>query len=384
MDLKSTGRLPFLALLVATAPVGAQNVDFFQGPIVSSHRVVGLGGAYVSVGYGADGHLVNPAAFALRDPFGADDYFDWDATLSWLGATRDDVDLTQSGRGGAFDEVFFWQGGGHLKLGRHGFGVHAVTQRWKVRVRVNGELTDALYRQNFGGPGYAFNWMQGELVCGLVPFAGKAAIVVDDVDLVSVEGGGLLTGCIWGPFDAPWRLGATLRTPVVGVEAAGDPESTSGRVPDGIAIPAELTWGGSVMFGPRRYNVRPTFGYGEDPPARSLARRYVLLSADLVLTGATPDAFGVESFLEHDLQRSGKKPTIGARAGAESEVIANRLALRAGSYFEPSRFERTVGRMHATAGADLRISVVWDLRLSTSLDVAPDYLNWGLGLGFWH
>lgn len=380
-----------LALLATTAQAqeviniqGQRNADFFQGPVISSHRVVGLGGAYVGIAYGADGHLVNPAAFALRDPFVADDHFDWDVALSWLNVAGGDVDLTQSGRGGDFEKVQLLQGGANLKFGRHGFGVHLMTQRWTVRINVDGEPVVGEYVQTFGGTGYAFNFRQGELVCGIVPFLGKSALEVDGEEVVAVEGAGGLVGCVWGPFDTRWRLGATLRTAVVGQETSGDETRAGTLVPDGIAIPAELTWGASYMFGPRDYNVRPTFGYAESPPPRNIAREYVLVSADIVLTGASPNAFGVESFLQSDLQRSGENPTVGVRAGAESEVVADWLTLRGGGYFEPSRFKAWVGRYHGTAGLDLKVPVGWDFKLSSSADIALDYFNFGVGVGFWH
>ncbi len=361
-----------------------RNVDFYQGPIVSSHRVIGLGGAYTSIAYGGDGHLVNPAAFALRDPFGADDHFEWDLTLSWLNVSEKNVDLTQSGRGGDFEQVQFLQGGGHVKLGRHGFGAHIIAQRWTVIVEVDGEPVTAHFQQSFGGPGYAFNFAQGEFVCGVVTFAGKAGLQIDGDDVASVEGAGLLLGCVWGPFDEPWRVGATLRTPVVGSNSAGDEEKFGTVIPDGIAVPAELAWGVSWMFGKRRYNIRPTFGYVKDPPPRDVAREYVLVSADVVLTGAVPDGYGIEAFLEDELQRSGENATVGMRAGIESELVPDWVTARAGSYYEPSRFTTSNGRIHGTLGFDVKAPLVWDWRLSASLDGASRYLNWGLGLGFWH
>lgn len=389
----SAGRLlPFVALAWASAAAGQEitvlpptrNVDFFQGPVVSSHRVVGLGGAYTGIAYGADGHLVNPAAFALRDPFGADGYFDWDLALSWLNVSGRDADLTQSGRGGSFEQVQFIQGGGNVKLGRHGFGVHLIAQRWTVFVEVDGEPVSAHYQQTFGGPGYAYNFAGGEFVCGVVTFAGKAALEIDGDDVAGVEGAGLLLGCVWGPFDEAWRLGATLRTPVVGANTSGDEEQVGAVIPDGIAVPAELAWGISWMFGDRRYNVRPTFGYVEDPPPRGVAREYVLVSADVVLTGAVPDGYGIEAFLQDDLQRSGENATIGLRLGAESEVVPDWVTARAGTYYEPSRFDRSSGRVHGTFGADVKAPIVWDFRLSTSADVSASYFNWGVGLGLWH
>jgi hypothetical protein len=66
--------------------------------------------------------------------------------------------------------------------------------------------------------------------------------------------------------------------------------------------------------------------------------------------------------------------------------------MRAGSYFEPSRFEGVPHRAHATLGLDLRL-FSWDLfgmlpeftlRTGAFADVAERYLNVGVGMGLWH
>ena len=219
-----------LLLLTLTGAADAQEievddrrtVDFFQGPVVSSHRVIGLGGAYVGVAFGADGHLVNPASFTVRDPFTADDFYEWDVALSLLKVTGEGTDLTQSGREGAFDEVEYLQGGGHIKLGRHGFGVHGLVQRYRVQVVVDGQPVQAEYKQSLGGPGYAFNFLDGELVVGVAAFGSNAALEVAGERLVAVKGAGLLAGGLWGPFDERWRAGITYRTAQLGVEVEGD------------------------------------------------------------------------------------------------------------------------------------------------------------------
>ena len=84
--------------------------------------------------------------------------------------------------------------------------------------------------------------------------------------------------------------------------------------------------------------------------------------------------------------------TASVRLGVEIEPWPDRLKLRGGGYFEPSRFEGVAGRMHATAGLDVRL-FEWDLfglvpgtawRLSLVGDVARRYVDWGIGIGFWH
>ena len=53
----------------ARAADPAYQLEVFQGPVVSSQRVVGMGGAYIGLAEGVAGHLDNPAAFAVRSVF---------------------------------------------------------------------------------------------------------------------------------------------------------------------------------------------------------------------------------------------------------------------------------------------------------------------------
>jgi len=125
---------------------------------------------------------------------------------------------------------------------------------------------------------------------------------------------------------------------------------------------------------------------------RALSRRYLLLSADALLIGATEDGVGLESFLSQVRQVSGQHPSIGVRFGAEGEPIQNLVKLRVGSYLEPSRFADTMARFHATMGLDLRL-FAWnvfglvdefDLRVTAALDLAERYRNFGFSVGIWH
>ena len=125
---------------------------------------------------------------------------------------------------------------------------------------------------------------------------------------------------------------------------------------------------------------------------RALSRRFVLLSADVIAVGPTPNGVGLESFLSQREQRSGQHVTLGARFGVEGEPIARWVQMRAGTYLEPSRFQGVGYRVHGTVGTDVRL-FSWDffgafdeftLRVGVSADVAERYLNAGFGVGLWH
>lgn len=377
------------AASTASAQVELQRrvrVDFYQGPIVSSSRVIGLGGAYVSVAEGADGHLVNPAAFAVRYPYTADDWFDWDVSLSWLNLAPGQADLDQSGRPGDFEEAQLLQLGFNVKFGRHGFGLHLAGQTFTLERTLEAEPERIQYGQTLGGPGYAYAFLDGQLTVGWLILGGTAQVerVAGGQAIAKVTGGGSLLGALYGPFDRPWRVGATLRTEVIGKEFSGEAEAADRLVPGELVVPWELAVGVSRQWGERVYNRRPTFGDEGATPAPPPGRRGLLASADLLLTGPVEHAVSARAFLDGDGRASGQEASLSLRAGAEAEIFPDFMAIRAGTYYEPSRLEAFAGRWHGTAGIDVRYELWWNGKVAAVIDLAEGYLNWGLGLGFWH
>ena len=127
----------------------------------------------------------------------------------------------------------------------------------------------------------------------------------------------------------------------------------------------------------------------------ALPRFHVLLTSSLLLTGTVADGVGIEGFLDRQAQRSGQQLSLSPRLAVEIEPIPNWLQTRAGFYFEPTRFAANAdgGRSHATLGVNARL-VPWDVFgtfpqgnwfwLGGSIDVARDYVGWGVALGVWH
>jgi hypothetical protein len=124
-----------------------------------------------------------------------------------------------------------------------------------------------------------------------------------------------------------------------------------------------------------------------------MSRPYLLVSASLVITGQSPDAVGIESFLSQSTRRSGEQIVYSPRLGLESEVWPDILKLRAGTYLEPARLYEADSRVHGTAGLDLRL-IRWSVfgigpddylwRLALSADVAERYFTWGIMVGGWY
>ena len=124
----------------------------------------------------------------------------------------------------------------------------------------------------------------------------------------------------------------------------------------------------------------------------SLQRRYLLISTQLTIEGAVPNAVGLDAFLEQERRPRGESPSAGFALGLESEVVPGWLQLRVGSYIEPGRNTGVSPRAHGTGGLTLRL-ISWDffglldtftLKVNFAVDGARGYFNWGLGIGFWH
>jgi hypothetical protein len=324
------------------------------------------------------------------------DFVDWDWTLYTLlvpGSQNPDL------YGGADEaENSRYVGGGiDLKRAGFGFGVHAFEQSYLLNI---GDGQRATVRNVTLGPGIAYAHELLNVVVGA--FAYYYAWNVREGDgrpegpaELSLVGAGSRFGILWRPEKHPLRMGLVYRGGIRAADAAvNNPDFLAGHRPGAIALPSRLTFGTSYMFGDRKYNPHHTFGLDrlieEEEPGDD-GRRYLLLSYDLVLTAASNNAISMRGFLRGAEIPAGEKPTLSFRAGAESEVLANWLVLRAGYYYEPPRTQLVPGRHHGTGGFAFRLPFgeligfwPWDLRVDAAFDFARDYSNAGLGLGFWH
>lgn len=126
---------------------------------------------------------------------------------------------------------------------------------------------------------------------------------------------------------------------------------------------------------------------------RSLPRRYLLISTALDIRGRSDNAVGIESFLQGSINRSGAQVTYSPRLGLEGELMPGRLRVRLGTYYEPTRFVTSAGRVHATLGASVRL-LQWSVfgiwpedqqwQLAAALDVSERYLGWGGAISSWY
>ncbi|WP_437338932.1 hypothetical protein [Sorangium sp. So ce394] len=135
-------------------------------------------------------------------------------------------------------------------------------------------------------------------------------------------------------------------------------------------------------------------------------REHLLITAELLVTGAVSNGVSLEHFLAQNLpERADDDSAVGAsgahvsfspRFGIETEPIPGRVHTRFGSYYEPNRSGHlgsgSVGRQHFTFGADIRVltTTFWGLiseaayTLQASMDIAPRYESVSAGIGVWH
>jgi hypothetical protein len=468
------------AALSLARPAWSQDaVEFFQGPVLSSNRVIGMGGAFIGIAEGGDAVLLNPAAMAGRYRHTADDFWSWDWGFSSLQMfEQDGLDFDLSGEK-AYQSALFLELGIQGKIGRHAFGAHGLLHAYSLRL----EDRFFTYSQSVGGLGYAYAARRLPVRLGV--FSNLGQLVLSDADAIPLArnvGQGAFLGAIYEPCGASYRVGATLRAPISAPSVANN-SAVPG--PGLLFIPGEIGVGFSYRTGPNRENLCPSYGRkappkpspaaaprapslletsansasqaaqasslpedepstapaslpGEDPAPSSLPpkedaapnqthapkplavpnsaaqasheappqiepprprrgvrakrpRRYTLFAADVVYTGRSPDAEGLQSFFARTQsqnttrQAAGALPTLGLRLGVESEVLDDRLVLRGGTYYEPSRFAAFSGRVHGTAGFELKLfRLVWDWQLNAVADIAPNYANAGFGIGIWH
>jgi hypothetical protein len=384
------------------------SVDLFRGPVISSSRVIGMGGAYVGVAEGVQGMGANCASMGNRFPYSTT-WFDWDLTLDWVNlAPGDSVDMDNDGHGGGDESYMALSAGLSFLFGRLAVGLWVGGDT--ITLETPTERIGYDFTRSALGLTYAL-WDEQLIVGAALTGASVAvsleknvAAVGDDPDWQGEAGGswgnpGGQLALLWRPQDQPFRVGIDALLPVA-VETSMAPSQTylEGAVPDQIHLPWRLGIGFSWYHSlaghhfnrprhPPEKAPRERGAQGSLSPRSSVDRRYLLLATDLIVHGPAGDgAVAPGTFAVGATRPSGETVSFSIRAGMESEVWNNRLILRGGSYLEPPRVTGAAARVHGTAGLEIRLFRVWlwQLRLGASADVAKNYLNWGVGLGFWH
>jgi hypothetical protein len=424
------------------------SLDLFQGPVLGSTRVVGLGGAYAAVAEESVGIPFNPASVAHRTYYSRD-RFDWDAGIDFLipGLLQgDDFDYDNNTRPASTSSIA-WSFGGMIQYKSFGVGAYARGQTYDLEQAgvAKGDFDFGLWLIQLS-VGYAF--FDHQLVVGGGPrlglFAAQQKVPqngrAQTVTLLQQQALGGEVGVLVRPSSWPVRFAAAFSSPLNSETTKECEDCPAGFVmPEGVALPWEVRLGASYRFSPRSFNPVPVFPEKKKkaklpeqppealpalpvatptpapasqatppPPASQPAVAteppkpeepdidhdyrggfYILVVVEVGLTGSVEQAIGSDAFFEQVREPAGESLSVSPRLGLESEVWRRRLRLRAGTYWEPSRFADASGRIHGTFAFDLRLFdfSLWgerSLRFSSAVDLASRYSNLLLSLGFWH
>jgi hypothetical protein len=436
----------FAARAEAQFDTNNYNIDLFNGPVLAPSRILGMGGAHAALASGIDGAYYNPAGYAERAEKEVN-FFAFDPTAGLqLGGLFRNNDIENNGTRSLRSADIIQAGlGMRFQFGHVGVGSSALARVYTIKDGAGRSVFDLNLITVRAGAGYAF--FDGDVVVGgaMVFTLFDLNPAGTNRTLVGLRGFGGEVGAVYRPARERYRAGFAFHSPIsshVRNDASAIGEDGLRRaedlvLPAGMYVPWELDLGFAYQFGERRSNVPwrntrevrrtlrgqieadsyvypPTFGEqryqqlpeDHDTPEelekavdvaawnyreserrfrRHQPRKYVLLAADILFYGKTPNGQSMSAFLTQRPEVSGDKISFGARVGVESEVLQDRLKVRGGSYLEPSRTQRKYYRPHATLGADVRLFDLWywSARGTATIDLAPRYFNWAIAFGFW-
>lgn len=226
-------------------------VDVVTGPVVGSGRIIGLGGAYTALAFGADGAGWTPAAYTTRTAWELS-WFDWDIAFDYSPALFRDTDFDNNGRSAVeYGDLLFATVGGRLTFGEFGLGGLMRLQQYDVGSRASLSLVTANY-------GIAHAFLDGQLMLGAG--ARTALLTMRDRDsdaaLVDFDGTGPELGVLLGLADQPFRVGAAARLAVESTTSSRTRIAAGLTLPSKLVLPSELQVGFAYQLGARPLNRR--------------------------------------------------------------------------------------------------------------------------------
>lgn len=361
-------------------------IDLYSGVPLGNGAVIATGGASQANSIGSSGTLVNPSAPAVR-PTTDTDHWNWDYHLDYLFGSLSS-DYANSGLDRLPDtNASTVTLGGSLRVGSWGGAITASYHSTRIDYDASNQTT-ALYARSLQLKAALAKWfpqldmaMGADIVTALFDVYPDCA---GCTQLFSLQGAGLEAGAQWIPRMQSFRLGATVSSQIAGSNITID-DCNAGAIcmvlPDRVVAPAQLAAGFAYRWAETPWN-RQVGGSFRDEVALTVV-------GDVVITGPSPDAYGLDAFGIGKLERSGRHNAVSVRGGVEYDWLPGRLRLRGGSYWEPNRFEGVPGRIHATFGIEGRVFEfqAWGRRrgrITLTGDVASGYRNLGLSVGFWH
>ena len=198
------------------------HIELSRGPVAGSARVVGIGGAYSSIGEGLAGMALNPATLGNRN-HRMERWWDWDAGAGISFLPLDDTDYENDGQANTdVESQQIWQVGTMLQMGHLGFGWQWASRVYKVD-RLGSHQAEFSFDEHLLGVGYQLEHIG--LAIGLSGIIESTRIDLqergdffDTTEATAKLGGtfngglsGFQFGALYRPVNKPYRLGAALR-----------------------------------------------------------------------------------------------------------------------------------------------------------------------------
>jgi hypothetical protein len=359
-------------------------IDLYSGVPLGNAAVIATGGASQADSIGSSGTLANPSAPAVRQTTDTDRW-NWDYHFDFLLGSLSS-DYANSGIPDLSDtHAQTVTAGGSLRIHDWGGAITASYRGTSIDNSMGGQPLEAqswvvklAVAKWFPKIDMAIGASLDLALFDVVPQAAGA------VSLFSISGSSLEGGAQWIPRRQSFRVGATVVAPVANSKVTVDTCTTDPicpYLPDSVVTPAQFSGGVAYRWAETAWNQQVGGTFRDEVSLTALA--------DVVVTGPSPNAYGLDAFGIEKLERSGRHNAVSVRGGLEYEWLPGRLRLRAGTYWEPNRFEGVPGRMHATMGIEGRALELqaWGRRrgrLTLTADLAAGYRNIGVSIGFWH
>ncbi len=402
-------------------------VDLYQGPVTTSTRVIGMGGAYDAIAEGSEGNFVNPAAAAIRLPWSYT-HLDYDigAGVALLSSFRNSdffnsgSDRTNLSTSSQTDFVFMdvegdlqlgpWAVGAAVTLQQYGLSRDNQTSSASSNQKIQAQFAIGLLH-------LARSFVHGQLLFGAgIRYTGMNVLnqntqIYNGQTLFTTQGIGYEFGWLWRPHNQVFRLGASVRSAVttraeLGSNIAADANgnrvlfpATADQMylPDEVVLPWEWSLGFAVQLGSRPFNPRWTDPYDILSEVRQTVRQNELerqrrqkqLLNDIPADAEDGDERRAQILAEMNAEQDKDQETLRQAAERTRKLLKERERKLARWYFLMATSLKVSGPVKNAVGVESFLQRVTDHsgdrvvaspHLGVESEVVPQWLKLRAGL----
>lgn len=349
-------------------------IDVTRTVTTGSTRKIALGGAYAGIAEGNAAIPDNPAAVSYRArafmrPL------ELDMVLSTLAIEDNDSDNSGT-------ESLVYGNSSLVDLGAmaqyKNWGIGFVSQLAVFESENLPQNQEAQFRSGILAAGYTTDDRTIAFGFSLNP-VGARVHPKDNYDPRSfqLKGVGYGAGILVHPCRGAWRFGAAYSSGVSTDEGLVSSATEVVKVGN-LIVPEGVLEADNFSLGVA-HEWNHFLGWRGHPG---------LASGDIRLFGKSPsNAQGSAAFVSQTSRPIGQKAIATIHGGAEVELVPNRFRLRAGTYYEPSRYEGGSARTHITGGFEVRLFsipfVTRDASFSYAVDSTSRYQVHSFSLWLW-